>query len=190
VLRAVQDRGLNAVIIRPGNIFGPGAEKVAPYGVFAFGNRWMIMGSGKALLPLVYIDDVVDALVRAAECETVRGPILNLVDPEQIEQRDYLRYVRSSIPEISMYRVPMPVLYGVAVPLELLGKILGRGVPLTNYRLRSIKSRIHFNCAAARDLLGWEPPVGVREGLRRTFGTPSVQLNPARVLSPQVGARK
>jgi predicted dehydrogenase/nucleoside-diphosphate-sugar epimerase len=170
VLRAVKEHGLNAVVIRPGTIFGPGAERVPPYGVFAVGKRWFVMGSANRLLPLVYIDDAVDALIRAAECERARGQILNLVDPEKLAQREYLRCVRRSIPEIHQYRVPMSILYAAAVPVEALGRILGSSVPLTRYRLRSIKSHTQFDCAVVRNMLGWVPRVGVREGLRRTFG--------------------
>jgi nucleoside-diphosphate-sugar epimerase len=58
-----------------------------------------------------------------------------------------------------------------ATGLELLGRLLGRRVPLTRYRLRSIKGIRHFDCSAARDRLGWTPRTGVREGLRKTYLT-------------------
>lgn len=170
VVRAVQEHGLNAVIVRPGNIFGPGAEKVPPYGVFALGNRWMVMGNGKCLLPLVYIDDVVDALIRAGQTENA-GKIVNLVDPDQITHRDYLKYMRLRLPEVHAHRVPMTFLHAAAVPLGLLGTILRRAVPLTTYRLRSIQPQVKFDCRAAERFLGWVPQVGVSEGARITFGS-------------------
>ena len=65
VMEAVRKHDLKAVILRPGSIFGPGAEKVPPYGIVPVGNRWIVMGNGNALLPLVYVDDVVDALIKS-----------------------------------------------------------------------------------------------------------------------------
>src|SRR5215472_14446694 len=65
VLDAVA-KGLPAVILRPGQIFGPGAETVPPYATLALGGKWVVIGSGNIPLPLVYVDDVVDALLLAA----------------------------------------------------------------------------------------------------------------------------
>jgi nucleoside-diphosphate-sugar epimerase len=47
---------------------------------------------------------------------------------------------------------------------------LKRDVPLTRYRVRSLRPLANFNVAAAHDRLGWTPRVGVQQGLDRTFG--------------------
>ena len=60
VLAATKERGLDAVIVRPGQIFGPGAEKVTPNGVIKLAGQWIVAGNGKRMLPAVYIEDVVD----------------------------------------------------------------------------------------------------------------------------------
>ena len=48
VLDAAKNRGLAAVVIRPGQIFGPGAETVAPNGVIGIAGRWIVAGRGTA----------------------------------------------------------------------------------------------------------------------------------------------
>ena len=53
---------------------------------------------------------------------------------------------------------------------KLLGYSLGRGVPLTRYRVRSLRPLANFDLSRTTQALGWRPAVGVREGLRRTFG--------------------
>src|SRR5690606_39319226 len=63
VMDAVRARGLPAVVLRPGQIFGPGAEGVTPNGTIALAGRWIAVGPGAQTLPLVYLDDVVDALL-------------------------------------------------------------------------------------------------------------------------------
>ena len=52
----------------------------------------------------------------------------------------------------------------------MLGKALKRDVPLTRYRMHSLRPLTNFDTAAARDVLGWTPRVGVRKGLDITFG--------------------
>src|SRR6185436_6300448 len=68
---AIRDQGLQAVIVRPGQIFGRGAEKFAPAGTIAFGGRWIVVGDGRRPLAAVHLEDLVDALVLAAERDGV-----------------------------------------------------------------------------------------------------------------------
>jgi nucleoside-diphosphate-sugar epimerase len=58
----------------------------------------------------------------------------------------------------------------LAVAVEGLGAVLKRGMPLTRYRVRSLRPLYPFDISAARKLLGWEPRIGAKEGLSRTFG--------------------
>jgi 2-alkyl-3-oxoalkanoate reductase len=67
-------------------------------------------------------------------------------------------------------RVPVKVFMGLAWGVELLGKLLRRDVPLTRYRVRSLRPLANFDTAAAREGLGWTPRKGARQGLDETFG--------------------
>ena len=168
VLSAIKERGLRAVIVRPGQIFGPGAEHVTPNGVIGIAGRWLVAGNGSRLLPLVYRDDVVDALLLAEQSESAVGHLLNIVDPARVSQNDYLRHC-SSVEGLRVHRVPVWFLMVMATGIEVLGELLKREVPLTRYRIRSLKPLSPFDVTRAKNLLGWTPQVGVDEGLRRTF---------------------
>lgn len=162
-------RGLPAVIIRPGQIFGPGAERVTPNGVIGIAGQWLVAGNGKRPLPLVYRDDVVDALLKAETADAAVGQVINVVDATDVRQNEYLRAAAPALTGIHVFRVPVPILMLLASGVEMLGAILKRGVPLTRYRIRSLKPLWPFDTSKAETLLGWKPVVGVREGLRRTF---------------------
>ena len=84
---AIRDHGLPATILRPGQIFGPGAERVTPNGVLALAGRWVAVGPGVQTLPLVYADDVVDALLLAAEEPGAVGRLFNIVDTTPVTQQ-------------------------------------------------------------------------------------------------------
>jgi nucleoside-diphosphate-sugar epimerase len=161
--------GLPAVIIRPGQIFGPGAERVTPNGVIGIAGQWLVAGNGERPLPLVYRDDVVDALLRAEGAARATSQVINIVDTAVVRQNEYLQYAAPALSGIRVRRVPVPVLMLLASGVELLGRILKRSVPLTRYRIRSLKPLWPFDTAKAESLLGWKPAVGVREGMRRTF---------------------
>jgi nucleoside-diphosphate-sugar epimerase len=167
VQNAIRDHRLPAVILRPGQVFGPGAEKIPPFGTVAFGGRWIVVGSGRLSLPLIYIDDLVDAIEAAGYREGVCGSVFQLVDATKVDQRRYIDFCRMKH-SVRVTYAPRLALYGLAVALECVGRVLHRGVPLTRYRMRSIKSPSMFDCSAAREL-DWTPRVGAEEGLKLTF---------------------
>ena len=169
VSTAAQDRGLPAFVIRPGMIFGPGVEPSSPAGSFAMFGRWIVVGSGSLALPLVYVDDVVDALLLGSSRPGLEGKLVNLVDPAVVTQREFVQIVRGAKPKIKVSYVPKSVLMTTAVGIEALGRLLKRSVPLSRYRIRSIRPLHSFDQTAAQEQLGWTPRVGVAEGLRRTF---------------------
>lgn len=168
---AVERHGLPAVMLRPGQIFGPGAEKVTPNGVIGLAGRWVAVGSGAQTLPLVYIDDVVDALVQAADAPQAVGRMFNIVDTSAVTQEAYLQRAQRKLGgELKRLRVPTWTFLLLGWGVELLGKLLKREVPLTRYRVRSLRPLANFDTTAAREQLGWTPRVGVEQGLDATFG--------------------
>ena len=169
VLDAARDRGLPAFAIRPGVIFGPGVEPSSPAGSFGMFGRWIVVGRGSLPLPLVYVDDVVDALLLGASRPGLEGKLVNLVDPARVTQREFIRMAHASKPYIKASYVPKPILMMAAIGIEALGRVLKRSVPLSRYRIRSIRPLSDFDQTAAQQQLGWTPRVGVVEGLRRTF---------------------
>lgn len=170
VAAAIRDERLQAVIVRPGQIFGPGAEGVTPNGVVAVAGRWIAVGSGRQTIPLVYVDDAVDALLLASTQPDVIGRCIHVVDPRASCQEEYLAAAaRQGGAAGRLVRVPTWLFLVVALGVELLGRILGREVPLTRYRVRSLRPLANFSLDAARRDLGWGPRVGVEAGLARTF---------------------
>ena len=170
VLAAIRDKALPAVILRPGQIFGPGAEYVAPTGAISLAGRWVVVGSGKLPLGLAYVDDVADALMLAGEKPEAVGQVIQLVDPSVITQNEYAAIAERSQPDIvKPVRVPQWFMLLAAFGVELLGAILKRAVPLTRYRVRSLKPLFPCDISRARTILGWSPRVGVQRGLEITY---------------------
>ena len=170
VLAAVGENGLPAAILRLGQIFGPGAEQVPPMGAIKLAGRWVVVGSGKLPLGLVYIDDVVDGLILAEEKPEVVGQVIQLVDPTVITQNEYVAIAQRSSPDIvKSVRTPRWFMLTAAFGVEILGLLLKRAVPLTRYRVRSLSPLFPCDTLRARTLLGWSPRVGVQKGLEITF---------------------
>ncbi len=177
VLEAMRDRNLPCVVIRPGQIFGPGAENVAPNGAIAIAGRWIVAGSGSRKLPLVYCEDVVDGLIEAGDSSEALGQVVNLVDTTPVDQNEYLRHRQAApagkLGRKKVLRVPVVVLMAAAYMIELLGKALKRNVPLSRYKIRSLNPLYPFDVSKAGRVLKWKPRVGVTRGLQQTFHSES-----------------
>lgn len=168
---AVREHGLPAVILRPGQIVGPGSENTTPNGTLAIAGRWIAVGSPSQTLPLVYVDDVVDALLLAAHAPAAQGQLVHVVDSAIVTQGEYLARVRRKRGKgLRLMRWPTWLLLALAVGVEGLGKVLHRAVPLTRYRVRSLRPLANFDQRVAREVLGWEPRVGLRRGMDVMFG--------------------
>jgi 2-alkyl-3-oxoalkanoate reductase len=170
VLDAVRNRGLNAVIIRPGQIFGPGAEQVSPNGVIGIAGQWIVAGRGQRNLPLVYVEDVVDGLIAAESSPEATGEIIHLIDPTPVTQNEYLDWCRGALERTPIRRAPVGLLMMAGWMFDMLGRVLKRGLPLSRYKIRALKPLWPVDVSRARELLGWEPRVGSARGLELTFG--------------------
>lgn len=170
VSRAVRDDGLLATILRPGRIFGPGAPVLPPDMKLVKG-RLIILGDGRLPLPLVYVGDVVDAMLAAADREEVfDGSVLHLVDDEVLTQDDLAKaWVAALSPATRVAHVPLPLLQGMALGFEVLGRVIDRAPPLSRYRLASALAPLRFDCRRAAERIGWKPRIGVRAGLQHTL---------------------
>jgi nucleoside-diphosphate-sugar epimerase len=170
VREAVQNDGVSAVILRPGQIIGPGTEMIPPSVGRRAGKRIVILGNGRQILPMVYVDDVVDAMLLAKERDIWTGEIFLLVDAATMTQEQLARFAE---PQASIVKVPRVIVNLLAIGVEMLGAVLKRPVPLSRYRVASSLSPITFDCTAARQVLGWSPRVGVAAGLEKMRVTAS-----------------
>jgi 2-alkyl-3-oxoalkanoate reductase len=161
---AAAERGLPVVILRPGQIFGGGIPLINGAVARNAGGRWLVLGDGKLELPLVYIDDVVDAIVAAVAKKLTKGEVIQIIDPEHLTQAEVLALAGGGK---AIVRVPRAVVFALGKLSEYpLGK-LGRQSPVAVYRLQSALARLHYESDRAAQLLGWRPRVGVREGIHR-----------------------
>ncbi|HEX5057959.1 MAG TPA: NAD-dependent epimerase/dehydratase family protein [Kofleriaceae bacterium] len=167
--------GLPCVILRPGQIFGGGIPLINGAVARNAGGRWLVLGDGRLELPLVYIDDVVDAIINAVDKRLTKGDVIQIIDPEHLTQQDVLELAGGDKP---ILRVPRPIVFALGKLSELPLGLLGKQSPVAVYRLKSALARLHYESERARVLLDWKPRIGVREGIRRVTNTPVVAPQP------------
>ncbi len=139
--------GLDYTVLRYPNVYGPRQNPHGEAGVNAIfiglmleGKRPRIFGDGTAVRDYLYVSDVVQANVLALD--RAGGEILNLGTGVGTSVNDIVRELKA----ILDFRED--AIHEPARPGEI--------------------QRIYLDASRARQVLGWEPAVTFREGLRRT----------------------
>jgi nucleoside-diphosphate-sugar epimerase len=172
VVDAVKEGGVRAVILRPAKVLGIGVPPTSLETAIRGGRRMVILGSGSLMPGLIYVEDLVDSIQLAAKSNAFDGSIFHIVDPSTLTRDEFARlYVKELLPGGKITHVPMMVMYGMAIGIELLMKVLRKPAPLSRYKLRSALAPFAYDCTAAEQKLGWKPTIGVRAGLAEIFNS-------------------
>lgn len=164
-------RGLPALIVRPKAIFGPGDTSLFPRLILAArARRLPQIGSGRNLVDLTYVDNVVHALLAALGAPRALGNTYTITNDEHVPLWDVIRAVlrRLDLPA-RLRRLPVAAALGLARLMELRAQLTGREPLLTRYSVAVLARTQTYDISAARHDLGYRPVVSVAEGINRTL---------------------
>jgi len=159
LLQVADETGMDVVIIRPPLVYGPGVKgnfstmiKVVQKGIP------LPLGSVHNLRSLIGIDNLVDLIITCIDHPAAANQVFLAGDGQDLSTTQLLQNIAAAMGKPSrLIPVPMSLLMFVAT---FLGK-------------RSVAQRLlgslQVDISKARDLLGWEPPISVQEGLQRCF---------------------
>lgn len=184
VTAAMNHDGFLAVVLRPGTIYGPGAEVYTNMmGVSLARRIFVVFGDGKSELPLVHVDNAVDAIVACITSSASDNQVFNVVDRDLVSKRTYVeRVVKPLYPNAIVTYVPMSLLLTLTWLQEKLLATLGRQPSLTVYRLVSSQKRIRYSTSKIEQAIGWRPHIGFEQGVKH--------LMRERGRAPDIGERR
>jgi len=137
VQAAVHEHALSACIIRPGEVLFPDDPHLSMATALPFGPLLVSFDSPKASVPMVTIDDLLDAVPLLYKHAEFSGEIIHIVDPYQASQRDYIRAYRRRKHDGILLPVPFPLVLLLSHALTSLLRPVGARIPITPYRLQS-----------------------------------------------------
>jgi dTDP-glucose 4,6-dehydratase len=143
----LRQQGVNTSIARIFNTFGPRMRPNDGRAIPAFLSQALtdqpvtVFGDGSQTRSFCYVDDLIEGLIALAE-SGVHEPV-NIGNPEEM-----------SLLEMAKMVVELT---------ESRSEIVFQALPIDDPKVRQP------DITRARDLLGWEPKIPIREGLRRTI---------------------
>jgi nucleoside-diphosphate-sugar epimerase/predicted dehydrogenase len=154
------------VVLRPGTIYGPGGDLYTPMMGFSMGQTYIVIGMGGFTLPFVHVENVVEAIVQALDKKEADGEVFNVVDPERLTKRDYMkRVIRRIQPRARVLYLPYAILYSITWMQEIAFGLMKRRPVLTRYRLTSSQRSVTYDGRKLAERLGWTPRVSLAEAL-------------------------
>lgn len=149
-----KDFGIPITILRLTNPYGPRQQmKHSKYSLVGWfirqaieGNEIKIFGDGNQLRDYIYVDDIIQAMIKCAESDLSTGEIINLGSGQASRFCDMVSEVINVVKKGRFVMVPWPPNYE---------KIETGDVSLDISKLQNIT--------------GWSPKVSLKEGIEKTY---------------------
>jgi predicted dehydrogenase/nucleoside-diphosphate-sugar epimerase len=170
-----EKQGFPLVIVRPAIVLGAGGP-VDHVGVANWNGlgRCTYWGNGRNHLPIVLVEDVVAALLRAADAPGIEGATFNLSSPSCISARDYVRTVEETLGFRVQAQTSSAVVSWLGDTLKWIVKVVarhpdrGRVPSVHDWKCR--EQHASFDVSNAKRALSWSPcedrEVLIEQGIR------------------------
>ncbi len=169
---AAQD-GLSVVALRPRALFGPGDTSLLPRLLRAArAGRLRVIGDGRTLADLTYIDNVVDAVMGALCANVTRQLFYNITNGEPVQLWNVIaQFCEAHGAPLTAGRLPRGAAMALATIMEAAARAIPqRGEPLlTRYSVAVLSYSQTLSIDAARRDLHYAPRVSMADAIARTL---------------------
>lgn len=165
--------GLPVVVVRPGFVFGPGDRRFLPRMLGLLKQKkFLFLGSGNNIMDLVYIDNLIDALVSAGTEEKAIGRAYNVTNKDKVTMKDFVFMICDMLglerPKKSM---PFPLAKLIASIMEAHSRLTRKKEPplLTKARVKVAGLNLDFDISKTVEELGYDSKISIKKGLEKTL---------------------
>jgi nucleoside-diphosphate-sugar epimerase len=166
---------LPVVVLRPGFIYGPRDRTLMPKLIENLQRRKVryIGQADKRAMNCIYVGNLIDAALLAAEKPEAIGQIFNLTDGEFVSKRRFLDTIVAGLDLPRLKPVPVPLWAArlMAWWMERHARKKNSPTPprLTQGRLKLFGLHLDFSIEKAKKQLGYRPRWSFDEGMRETL---------------------
>ena len=169
VLEAHADGEIPCTIVRPGDVYGPGSRPWTVEPVRLLKTKQLILpDGGRGLHSPVYVEDLVDGIVRAATAPEAEGRVFILTGSERPTIGEFVDNYCRMLGIDGPRTAPTRVVREVARAMDLAAKVRGRRSEATAAAIDYFNRRGSYSIERAREVLGYEPQHDLDAGMRKT----------------------
>jgi nucleoside-diphosphate-sugar epimerase len=163
-----EDR-LPITIFRPAGIYGPSDSRFLKLFRGIKRGRFPMIGDGRVLYHGIYIDDLLDGIIRCGTLDQAIGETFILAGPEYTTINELVAIVAEEVGARPPWlRIPLAPIYVAAAACEAVCKPMKLEPWLHRRRVDFFTKSRAFDISKARRDLGYAPQVSLREGVART----------------------
>lgn len=152
------ETGMEVVIVRPPLVYGKGVKGNFAQMIQVLKKGYPLpLSSIRNLRSLIYVENLVDALILCATHPNAAGQTYLVSDGEDISTPDLLRELSYAM------KKPVKLLPFSSVLIRLAGQLLGK-----SGQVDKLMGSLQVDSSKIRLQLNWKPPYSLREGIKRT----------------------
>jgi len=162
--------GLPGVVVRPVGIYGPGDLRFLKLFKYIQTGRFVMVGDGKVLYHLTYIDDLVEGCILCGTKENALGQTYIIAGEKFLAFNELVELI-ANVLGAKKPKICFPFFWPVwtaALLCEIVCYPLGIDPPIFRRRVDIFRKDRAFDISKARNELGYEPKVSLEEGIKKT----------------------
>ncbi|KCZ72305.1 nucleoside-diphosphate-sugar epimerase [Candidatus Methanoperedens nitroreducens] len=163
-------KGLPGVVVRPVGIYGPGDLRFLKLFKSIQTGNFVMIGDGKVLYHLTYIDDLVEGFMLCGKKDNALGQTYIIAGDRYTSLNELVETIASSL-GVKKPKIHFPFFWPVwtaSLLCEAVCYPLRINPPIFRRRVDIFRKDRAFDISKARKELGYEPKVGLGEGIKKT----------------------
>lgn len=169
VLQAHAAGEVECAIVRPGDVYGPGSRPwtILPLEIIK-SNRFLLPEMGRGVFSPVYVDDLVNGLVLAAERPEAAGQVFTIAGSHGVPAKEFFGHYFRMLGKRGPLCLPTPLAVAAARLAGGAERLRGNRTEINAASMLYLARSGGYSIEKARRLLGYEPQVDLDDGMRRT----------------------
>jgi len=161
--------GLHGAVFRPVGIYGPGDTRFLKLFRPINKGTFVMIGSGKTLYHMTYIDDLVDGIILVGTREGALGEVFTLAGGEYTTLKELVNAIADALGKPHpRWRVPFYPVFLASIVCDRVCRTFGIEPVLYPRRVEFFYKDRAFDISKAKRLLDYQPKISLEEGLKRT----------------------
>lgn len=162
-------KNLPVTIIRISETYGPGDRRLLKLFKAIKRKTFFMIGNGKNIHQLIYIDDLIAGFALATEKPITSGEIFVLAGHQKLTTQNLTDDI-SQVLKVKPYgiKVPLSLLMLIAFIMEKVFPLFKRQPPIHRRRLDFFRKSFYFNTKKAKNNFGFEATTSFKSGAAKT----------------------